>query len=132
MLCTPNRFTWRLLGWALLSALLALAAAALKRWGLVPGSLRWVVALLPVLPMVGYFLALTRWVRSLDELQRLIQFEALLLQFGITALVVMGYGVLAESGAVPNTPVGDLWPGLWMLLFFGWALGQVIVRRKYR
>ena len=88
--------------------------------------------LLPVLPMVGYFLALTKWVRSLDEMQRLIQFEALLIQFGITALSVMGYGVLAETGAVPNPPVGDLWPWIWFLLFLSWSLGQAIVRRKYR
>ncbi len=132
MLCKPNRFTWHLLGWALLSALLALVGAVLKRRHLDLGGLRGAVALLPVLPMVGYFLALTKWVRSLDEMQRLIQFEALLIQFGITALFVMGYGVLAEGGAVPNTPVGSLWPWIWLLLFFSWALGQLIVRRRYR
>jgi hypothetical protein len=132
MLCKPNRFTWQLLGWALLSALLALVQALLKRWNLGGGALRGPVALLPVLPMVGYFFALARWVRSLDEMQRLIQFEALLLQFGITALSVMGYGVLAETGAVPNPPVGDLWPWIWLLLFVSWSLGQAIVGRRYR
>jgi len=132
MLCRPNRFTWHLLGWALLSALLALVVALLKRGDLAPSGLRGVMALLPVLPMVGYFLALTRWVRSLDEMQRLIQFEALLIQFAVTALSVMGYGVLAETGAVPNPPVGDLWPWIWLLLFVSWSLGQAIVRRRYR
>ena len=39
MLCTPNRFTWQLLGWALLSALLALLGALLKRWDLDPVTL---------------------------------------------------------------------------------------------
>jgi hypothetical protein len=132
MFCAPSRFTWQLLGWALLSALLVVVAALLRRWGLDPGSLRWVVAVLPVLPMVGYFLTLTKWVRSLDEMQRLIQFEALLIQFGITALCVMGYGVLAETGVVPNPPVGVIWPWIWLLLFVSWSLGQAIVRRKYR
>ena len=132
MLCKPNRFTWQLLGWALLSALLALAGAVLKRRHLDLGSWRGLVALLPVLPMVGYFMALTRWVRSLDEMQRLIQFEALLIQFGVTGVSVMGYGVLAETGTVPNPPVGDLWPWIWLLLFVSWSLGQAIVRRRYR
>jgi hypothetical protein len=132
MICTPNRFTWQLLGWAVLSTLLTLAGVLAKRWGFDSGTLRWIVALLPVLPMVGYFFSLTRWLRSLDEMQRLIQFEALLIQFGVTALFVMGYGLLANSGAVPNTPVGDLWPWLWLLLFVSWSLGQVIVRRRYR
>lgn len=82
--------------------------------------------------MIGYFLALTKWVRSLDEMQRIIQFEALLIQFGVTALFVMGYGLLAEGGAVPNPPVGHLWPWIWVLLFLSWSVGQTIVRRKYR
>jgi hypothetical protein len=132
MFCAPSRFTWQLLGWALLSALLVVVAALLRRWDLDPGSLRWVGAVLPVLPMVGYFLTLTKWVRSLDEMQRLIQFEALLIQFGITALSVMGYGVLAETGFVPNPPFGVIWPWIWLLLFVSWSLGQAIVRRKYR
>lgn len=132
MSCTSNRFIWQLLGWALLSALLALGEALLKRWQVDLGMLRGVVALLPVLPMVGYFVALTKWVRSLDELQRQIQFEALLIQFWITALSVMAYGVLAEKGVVPNPPVGDLWPWIWLLLFLSWSVGQAIVRRRYR
>lgn len=132
MQCAPNRSTRQLLGWAILSAVLTVGGALLRRWDLVPGPLRWMVALVPVLPMVGYFAALTRWIRGLDELQRLIQFEAFLIQFGVTALSVMGYGVLAESGAVPNPPVGDLWPWIWLVLFFSWSLGQVIVRRRYR
>jgi hypothetical protein len=82
--------------------------------------------------MVGYFFALTGWVRSLDEMQRLIQFEALLVQFGITALSVMAYGVLADAGIIPNPPVGDLWPWIWLMLFVSWSLGQAIVRRRYR
>ena len=132
MLCKPNRFTWHLLGWAALAGLLAVGAGLLKRSGVVPAPVRPLIALLPVLPMVGYFFALTRWLRSLDEMQRLIQFEALMIQFGVTALFVMGYGVLADSGAVPNTPVGELWPWIWMVLFLSWSLGQAIVSRKYR
>jgi hypothetical protein len=96
------------------------------------GVFRGIVAALPVLPMVGYFFALGSWVRSLDEMQRLIQFEALLIQFGITALSIMGYGVLAEAAVVPNRPVGDLWPWIWLMLFVSWSLGQAIVRRRYR
>ena len=132
MYCKPNRFTWWLLGWALLAALVAVAASFLNRSGVIPRPGRAVIALLPVLPMVGYFLSLTRWLRSLDEMQRLIQLEALLIQFGVTALFIMGYGLLADSGAIPNTPVGRLWPWIWMVLFVSWSLGQAIVWRKYR
>jgi hypothetical protein len=72
------------------------------------------------------------WLRSLDELQRLIQLEALLVQFGLTGVVVMGYGLLARFEVVPNTGIAESWSWLWLVLFFSWALGQLIVRRKYR
>jgi hypothetical protein len=132
MLCTPNKFTWQLLGWALLSAVVAIGVGLLQKSVTLPDLLRGPVALLPVLPMGGYFVGVTRWVRSLDEMQRLIQFEALLIQFGITALFIMGYGLLADGEVVPNTRVSHLWPWIWLVLFFSWSLGQVIVRRRYR
>ena len=48
-------------------------------------------------------------------------------------MVVMGYGLLAKFEVVPNTRRSPRsWPWLWMLLFFSWAIGQLIVRRKYR
>lgn len=132
MECTPNRYTRRLLLLALLCAVLAIAVGLARRQGLIPPSLRWAAALLPVVPMAGYFVGLGRWLKSLDELQRLIQLEALLVQFGLTGVVVMGYGLLAKFAVVPNTGIAEFWPWLWLVLFFSWALGQLIVRRKYR
>ena len=82
--------------------------------------------------MVGYFIDIGRWLKSLDELQRLIQLEALVIQFGLTGILVMLYGVLAESGVVSNGSIGEAWPRLWLAMFGSWALGQAIVRRKYR
>jgi hypothetical protein len=132
MECPPNRYTRRLLLWALLCAVLAVAVGIARREGLIPSSLRWAAALLPVVPMAGYFVGLGGWLKSLDELQRLIQLEALLVQFGLTGVVVMGYGLLAKFAVVPNTGIADFWPVLWLVLFFSWAIGQLIVRRKYR
>jgi hypothetical protein len=132
MECTPNRYARRGLFLALLCAVLAIAVGFARREGLVPPSLRWAAALLPVVPMAWYFAGLGRWLHSLDELQRLIQLEALLVQFGITGVVVMGYGMLAKFEVVPNTGIADFWAWLWMVLFFSWAIGQLIVRRKYR
>ena len=53
MECAPNRYTRRLLVWALLCALLAVAVGIARREGWIPSSLRWVAALLPVVPMAG-------------------------------------------------------------------------------
>src|SRR4026207_799345 len=86
---------------ALLCGLLAILAGIARREGLVPHSLRWLAALLPVVPMVWYFLGLGRWLKSLDELQRLIQLEALLVQFGLTGILVLAWGLLAKFEVVP-------------------------------
>jgi hypothetical protein len=132
MECSPNRYSKRSLLLALLCLLLSLIVGIARREGLVPPSLRWAAALLPVLPMVGYFVGLGQWLKTMDELQRLIQLEALLIQFGLTGIVVMAYGLLAKFEVVPNTGIADSWPWLWLLLFLGWSVGQLIVRRKYR
>lgn len=132
MECAPNQYVRRSVVLALFCAVLALVVGLARREGLIPPSLRWVAALLPVVPMAWYFAGLGRWLKSLDELQRLIQLEALLVQFGLTGVVVMGYGMLAKFEVVPNTGIADFWAWLWLVLFFSWAIGQLIVRRKYR
>lgn len=132
MECSPNRYTWRMLALAALCGLIVVAVALARRHGLIPPSLLWVAAVLPVLPMLGYFVGLGQWLRTLDELQRLIQLEALFVQFGLTCILVMAYGMLAKFGVLPNVAIGDSWHWLWMVLFCSWSVGQLLVRRKYR
>jgi hypothetical protein len=132
MECDGGRFRWRLLWLAALSAALAIGSAYLQKHRLIPAFLVWPVALLPVLPMAGYFVGLARSLQALDELQRLIQLEALLIQFGLTGLFVFSYGLLANAGAVSNLPISESWVWIWMALFLSWAVGQFVVRRKYR
>jgi hypothetical protein len=131
MSCHSKPIVWRLLGFAFLSAALAIAVAVARKNGLIPPSLRWVGALLPVAPILGYFAGLSSWIRSLDELQRLIQLEALFIQFAITAVLIMAYGALAEVRVVPDIAASRLWPWLWLSLFVSWAFGQAMIRRKY-
>jgi hypothetical protein len=127
-----RKFAWRLLRLALLSALLGLASGYARRHGLIPPSLVWLAALLPVLPMIGYFMGIGRWLQTLDELQRLIQLEALLIQFGATGLFLMSYGVLAKAGVVRDVSISEAWGTVWLAMFLSWTLGQLMVRRKYR
>jgi len=111
---------------------LSIALAALRKLGLVPASIGWLAALLPVLPMVGFFLGLARWLRSLDELERMIHLEALMVQFAATGLLVMAYGALAKVGVVPNLAASDASGFLFLAIFVFWSVGLVAVRRKYR
>lgn len=132
MSCEPNRFNWQMIWWALASALLTILMAVLRRFGLIPSSLRAITALIPVLVMGGFFVGMARYLRSIDELQRLINLEALLFQFAATALLVMAYGALAHVGALPAVSVSDAMSGVWVGTFLMYGLGLVLVRRKYQ
>ena len=132
MSCEQNQFSWRMVWWAIASALLTILMAVLRRVGLMPFSLRAITALIPVIVMVGFFVGMARYLRSIDELQRLIHLEALLFQFAATALLVMAYGALAHVGALPSVSVSDAMSGVWVGTFLMYGFGLVLVRRKYQ
>lgn len=121
-----------MIGLSLMSAVLAVLVALADRTGLVPGGLRPVLAVLPVLPPLAFFGRIARWLRSLDELERMIHLEAMVIQFGLTGILVMTYGMLARAGAVPNVLATTAFPFLWLALFAFWSVGIVWVRRKYQ
>ncbi|MFN0177535.1 MAG: hypothetical protein ACKVZ0_01960 [Gemmatimonadales bacterium] len=123
--------TWPMIRLALVSGLLAIGVSFANRAAGLPGLARAALALIPVIPLVAFFFRVVDWLDSLDELQRRIHLEAMLLQFGATGILVMGYGMLARVDAVPNFPVTTLYPWLWMAMFLFWAGGIAFVRRKY-
>ena len=129
---TSNRFSWRMVWWAVASALLTILVATLRKVGVIPEPLQIPAALLPTLIMVGFFVGMARYLRSIDELQRLIHLEALLFQFGGTALLVMAYGSLAKIGAVPNLSAADAMGYVWIGTFLMYGLGFALVNRKYQ
>ena len=118
--------------WAVASALLTILVATLRKVGVIPEPLQIPAALLPTLIMVGFFVGMARYLRSIDELQRLIHLEALLFQFGGTALLVMAYGSLAKIGAVPNLSAADAMGYVWIVTFLMYGLGFALVNRKYQ
>jgi hypothetical protein len=119
-------------GMALLSGITALGVGALKQAGLVPAPLALVAAVAPLVPLIAFIVYVIRLIRALDELQRLIHLEALMLQFGATAIAVMGYGMLARAGFLPNVTLVQAYPFLWIALFLFWAGGLFLVRRRYQ
>jgi hypothetical protein len=80
----------------------------------------YVIAVLPALPVIGVALALVRWLRQSDELERRIQLEALAFSAVVTMLGVGTYVILTDLPA---------WIMMISLAFF-WALG-VIVRKLW-
>jgi len=132
MYCEPNKFSWRLMWWAVASAALTVAVAFLQRGGVIPPAWRGAVALVPVVPMVGFFHGMRRYLRSIDEMQRLMHLEALFFQFGVTAILVMAYAALAKAGVLPSLTAASMASYVWTGMFLLWGVGVLVVRRKYQ
>jgi hypothetical protein len=85
------------------------------------------VALSPVLPAYLLIMALVRYIRDIDELQRQIQFEALAFGFAATAALTFGYGFLQGVGFPPLN-----WTFVFPLMIGLWGIGVAIAGRRYQ
>lgn len=85
------------------------------------------VSLMPVVPALVVGWVIIRGVRKMDELQRKIQFEAIVLAFAATALLTFSYGFLENVG-FPKISMFVVWP---MMASF-WVLGTAIGNIRYR
>ncbi|PIE14250.1 MAG: hypothetical protein CSA68_10585 [Rhodobacterales bacterium] len=56
------------------------------------------LTLSPLLPLIAVCISVLRHIRRIDEMQRLITFEALAIAFASTAVTTMGYGFLENIG----------------------------------
>lgn len=120
------------LGWVLASAVLAVAAGAVLRAGELHWLTRFLLGVVPVVPIVIYFVSLFRGLNRLDELQRRILLEGLLVAFGGTGILAMTYGLLAKASVVPNLPASRGWPFLWIAMFLLWGAGSLRASRRYQ
>lgn len=84
------------LGWALLfdGAMFALRSDRLPG-----GAISWIVAALPSLAAVGILVVYTRYLKRADELERLIQLQALGWGFGGGFFGICGYLLFEQVGA---------------------------------
>lgn len=98
-----------------------------------PPAIKVAVTLLPIAPGLLYLRSGLRLLRSMDELQRRIQFEAWL--FAAIGTVVVGavINVLNANGVVwDKFPHGLEIGGTYLAMFFLWCLGIATASRRYR
>jgi hypothetical protein len=89
--------------------------------------LRYLFAVLPVIPSAFAMRAAIRFFRGLDELQRRIQFEAIAFSFLGTCLISLNWGILQRAG-LPHADV--VWVTLVMLALY--CVGILIACRRYQ
>jgi len=102
------------------------AIQVLKR-ELVTGPVAWVVAAVPAILGIIVVVVYGRFLRQTDELQRLIQLEALALGFGGSFFAFCGYAVFQRLGA----PAMDITTATIIMVFL-YLLGVFLGTRRYR
>ena len=120
--------TWMFLAPAIWLVDFVLARLLLAQPGL-PAWLRSAAFLLPIPAFLLFFFVFLRFIRGMDELQRRIQLEALIVAFPLTVILLMMLGLSELLG--PGTPfisMRDAW--LAPPAFYG--LGLFIARRRYQ
>ena len=120
---------FRLLVSALVFALSYIAAVALQEIFTLRGLPGLVVSLLPAAGFAFFLLEEVKLVRSLDELQRQIQLEALAIGFPTAMLLLMTLGFLQRVDLLPHalSTIRDVW-GVLPLCY---AIGLFFARRRY-
>jgi hypothetical protein len=90
-------------------------------------ALRWVVALLPMIPALLAAAAVLRHFRRMDELLRRQLTEALAFAFAASALLVLTLGFLQVGGL---GPVSIWW--VWVGMGTAWIVGSALSALRYR
>jgi len=89
--------------------------------------LRYLFAVLPVIPSAAAMWAAIRFFRGLDELQRRVQFEGMAFGFLGTCLISLNWGLLQNAG-LPHADVIWVTPVLLAL----WGAGSCFASRRYQ
>ncbi len=101
---------------------LAIRNLDLPQWAVV------VLSLIPVAPALLMLRAYIEFTRAMDEFQRRIQSEALIVSIAIILFSSFAYGFLEEWADFPHVPL------IWVFPAFGFVFGIVhlIIVRRYK
>lgn len=126
---TRPETSFRLLVSALIFALSYIAAVAMQEIFTLRGLPGLAISLLPAAGFAFFLLEEVKLIRSLDELQRQIQLEALAIGFPLAMLLLMTLGFLERVDLLPHalSTVRDVWG----VLPFCYAAGLLFARRRY-
>ena len=91
------------------------------------GGLRYVIALLPLIPVAALVPIVVRYMRETDEFERRMQTESLAIAGGVTAMLAVTYGFLEIAG-LPH--LSAWWT--WCVLMLAWAIARPLVGRHYQ
>ena len=115
-------YNFRIIGLSLLYAGFLLPVVYGFKHHLIPGALQYVAAVLPALPIVGFFVAMGRYlVEEPDEYVRMLRVREMLWAMGFTLSCATVWGFLDNFGLVGHAD------GYWIVIlwYFGQGIGAV-------
>jgi hypothetical protein len=92
---------------------------------------QWVAALLAIAPIAPALLMLAvqlRYMRALDEFQRRVQSEAVLIAAAVVAFATLAYGQLEDMAGFPDISLIFVFPALCIV----WSIATLVVRLRYK
>jgi hypothetical protein len=95
-----------------------------------PQWLAIVLALAPVAPVLLMLRAYLRFLGRVDEFQRRVQSESMLIAACIVGFACMTYGFLESFAGLPTIPGALLW--VFPAMIGIWGVAQIFVRRRYQ
>jgi hypothetical protein len=90
-------------------------------------SWRYLIAGLPLLPMIFAFRSFLHQLANMDELQQRIQLQAIGFAAGATAMLTMTYGLLENAG-LPQLSMIYVFPLICLL----WSGASFVLTRRYQ
>jgi hypothetical protein len=125
MVRTPawKRYNWRVIWLSMLYVAFLLPAVYGFKHQLVPQPFRYVVAILPALPIIGIFAALGRYlVEEQDEYVRMLMVRQILWASGLTLSIATVWGFLDNFRLVGHAD------GYWLIAiwFAGLGIGGIV------
>jgi hypothetical protein len=124
----PRGYFLRLLLVTLAASVLDLTAKYLLEQASLNQPLRIAVALLPLPGNIAILVMILQGIRRLDEFQKRIQFEAVVVGFLATGVAVFVYGYLQKAQVAGPLNMGLVW--LFMLLFY--VIGYFVATSHYK
>ncbi|MEM9777727.1 MAG: hypothetical protein AAF902_24330 [Chloroflexota bacterium] len=103
------------------------AAIWLTNGLLADSTLRFVVILLPMIPIIFTVRAIVRFLSGTDELERELQLKSLAISLAGTAFLTFTYGFL-EGVGLPRLSMFTVWP----LMAAIWVVARFILNRQYQ
>ncbi len=103
------------------AAAFAIRNLAMPQWALI------LLSLLPTAPALLMLRAYITYTRAMDEFQRRLQSEALIVATGVVLFSSFAYGFLEEWASFPHVPL------LWIFPAFSFVFGiaHIVIRRRY-